>query len=170
MREWHGTYPRFLLMNQEVPNTGAPLARLRTISWLFDELVRIPGTNMRVGLDALLGLLPGGGDLVGGAVSAYAIFAAAKLGAPAPVIARMTLNVGIDALFGTVPLLGDLFDASWKANRRNFDLLEQYVRQPQKVKRGSMGVVGVAILAIVFIIVGMTALSVWLIRSIVSLF
>lgn len=125
---------------------------------------------MRVGLDALLGLLPGGGDVVGGAVSAYAIFAAAKLGAPASVIARMTLNVGIDALVGTVPLLGDLFDASWKANRKNVDLLEQYVQQPQKVKRGSMAVVVVAILAIVLILVGMAVLSVLLIKGIASLF
>lgn len=147
-------------------DSAAPLQRLRTISWIFDELIRIPGTNFRFGLDALLGLLPGGGDLAGGAVSAYAIMAAAHLGAPPAVIARMTLNVAIDALFGTIPLLGDLFDASWKANRKNVDLLERYVHAPQQARRSSMIVVAVALLAIVFILVGMAALSVWVIRQI----
>lgn len=148
------------------PDSPVPIQRLRTISWVFDELFRIPGTNFRFGLDALLGLLPGGGDLAGGAISAYAIVVAARLGAPPAVIARMTLNVAIDALFGMIPLLGDLFDASWKANRKNVDLLERYVLAPQQARRSSMLVVAVALLAIVLVLVGVAALSVWVIRQI----
>jgi hypothetical protein len=130
------------------------LDRLRNISWLFDELIRIPGTNMRVGLDAVLGLLPGGGDLVGGAVSAYAIVIAQRLGAPPAVIGRMTMNVLVDAVFGAVPLLGDLFDASWKANRRNLVLLEEYAVAPAKAKRGSIAVVVVAIAVLFALLIG----------------
>lgn len=136
------------------------LDRLRNISWIFDELVRIPGTNMRVGLDAVLGLLPGGGDLVGGAVSAYAILIAQRLGAPPAVIARMTINILVDAVFGAVPLLGDLFDASWKANRRNLALLEEYAVAPTRAKRGSMTVVVIAIAVLFALLIGIGYITV----------
>jgi len=139
------------------------LSRLRLLTKVFDELIRIPGTNMRIGLDPLLGLLPGGGDLVGGAVSAYAILAAARLGAPASVILRMGLNILLDTIVGAVPLLGDLFDASWKANRKNVNLLERYVEAPAQAKRSSMAVV-VGVLAVVLLaIIGVAAGTVWLI-------
>ena len=140
--------------------------KLRRISWLFDELIRIPGTNIRLGADALLGLLPGGGDLVGGAVSSYAILVAARMGAPPTVIARMAMNIGVDALIGVVPLLGDLFDVGWKANRRNADLLEQYMRNPLKAKRSSMMVVVIALVLLAALLLGMAWLSVWVLRQI----
>jgi hypothetical protein len=140
--------------------------KLRTISWLFDELIRIPGTNIRLGADALLGLLPGGGDLIGGAVSSYAILVAARLGAPPAVIARMALNIGIDALIGVIPVLGDVFDVGWKANRRNANLLEEYMRVPAKAKRSSMMVVVVAFIALAAMLLGMAWLSVWVLRQI----
>ena len=102
------------------PDTGN-LRSLRSISWLFDELVRVPwhGT-FKFGLDAVLGLLPGGGDVLGGAVSVYALFAARRLGAPTSVIIRMALKIVIDAVLGAVPFLGDIFDVAWKANRKTF--------------------------------------------------
>src|SRR5688500_11825921 len=83
--------------------------RLRRWAWLLDEVFRVPGTNFRFGLDALLGLLPGGGDLAGGAISAYTLLVAARVGAPPSVLMRMGVNVVLDAVFGAVPLLGDLF-------------------------------------------------------------
>src|SRR5688572_29206755 len=142
--------------------------RLRNISWLFDELIRIPGTNMRVGLDAVLGLLPGGGDLVGGAVSAYAILIARRLGAPPAVIARMTLNILVDAVFGAVPLLGDLFDAGWKANRRNLALLEEFAVAPVQAKRGSMAVVVVAIAVLFALLIGIGYVTIKILGFIVA--
>jgi hypothetical protein len=145
------------------------LQNLRRISWIFDELVSVPGTNMKVGLDALMGLIPGGGDLVGGAVSAYAILIARKVGAPAAVIIRMAINVIIDAVFGAVPLLGDVFDATWKANRKNLDLLERYVQQPQEVKRGSTLVVILALGLMIAALVGIAFLTVWIIKVIFSM-
>jgi hypothetical protein len=146
------------------------LDRLRNISWLFDELIRIPGTNLKVGLDALLGLLPGGGDLVGGAVSAYAIVIAQRLGAPPAVIGRMTMNILIDAVFGAVPLLGDLFDASWKANRRNLALLEEFAVAPAKAKRGSMTVVVVAIAVLFALLIGIGYITVRILGWIIAQF
>lgn len=146
------------------------LSNLRVIARLFDELIRVPGTNVRFGLDAVLGLLPGGGDLLGGAVSAYAIMVAARLGAPASVIARMLINIAIDTVVGAIPLLGDLFDVAWKANRKNIELLEQYERAPERVKRSSVVVVIVAILFIALLFVGVGLLSIWIIRQIIGLF
>lgn len=136
--------------------------KLRAIARIFDELVPIPGTKMRFGLDAILGLLPGGGDLVGGAVSAYSILIAARMGAPASVIVRMGLNIAIDTVVGLVPLLGDLFDASWKANRKNVTLLEQYTTAPTTVKRSSMVVVAVTLILLALFIIGTAAGSIWL--------
>jgi hypothetical protein len=146
------------------------LDRLRNISWLFDELIRIPGTNMKFGLDALMGLLPGGGDLVGGAVSAYAIVIAQRLGAPPAVIGRMTMNILIDAVFGAVPLIGDLFDASWKANRRNLALLEEFAQTPVKAKRGSMVVMVVAIAVLFALLIGIGYITVRILRWIIAQF
>lgn len=139
------------------------LTRLRGIARVFDELFQIPGTNLRFGLDAIIGLLPGGGDLVGGAVSAYAILVAARLGAPLAVIMRMGLNIAIDTVIGAIPLLGDLFDASWKANRKNVILLEKYVTEPDRVRRGSMVIVAVTLIVLAVLIIGVAAGSVWLI-------
>lgn len=134
------------------------LDRLRGIATVLDDAVRIPGTNIRFGLDALLGLLPGAGDAVTGTVAAYAIVLAARLGAPPVVIARMTMNVLIDVATGTIPILGDIFDVGWKSNRKNVQLLERYQMQPQKVKKGSWAIVVGALLVIVLAIVGVVYL------------
>lgn len=142
------------------------LDRLRGIATVLDDAVRVPGTNIRFGLDALLGLIPGAGDAVTGAVAAYAIVLAAQLGAPAPVIARMATNVLIDVATGTIPVLGDLFDVGWKSNRKNVQLLERYQQQPQKVNASSWALVIVLLLLIVAAIVGVFVLAGWLLRQI----
>ena len=130
------------------------LDRLRGIATVLDDAIRIPGTNIRFGLDALLGLLPGAGDAVTGGVAAYAIVLAARLGAPPVVIARMAMNVLIDVATGTIPVLGDIFDVGWKSNRKNVQLLERYHTEPQQVKRGSWAMVAIMLLVILAAIVG----------------
>ncbi|ELK54863.1 MULTISPECIES: DUF4112 domain-containing protein [Haloferax] len=100
------------------------LARLRTVSFYLDEAVEIPGTNYRVGLDPILGLVPGVGDATASALSAYILVEAAMLGVPRATLARMLGNVVLDATVGSIPLVGDVFDAAWKANARNVRLLE----------------------------------------------
>jgi hypothetical protein len=142
------------------------LERLRTIATVLDDAVRVPGTNIRFGLDALLGLLPGAGDAVTGVVAAYAIVLAAQLGAPPVVIARMAMNVLIDVATGTIPVLGDIFDVGWKSNRKNVRLLEGYQANPQKVRASSWAVVIVLLLVIVAAIVGVFMLAAWILRQI----
>ncbi len=109
------------------PTKTATLTRLRRLSRLLDSAFRIPIINYRVGLDAIVGLVPGVGDAVMLVPALYIIFEAYRLGAPAGTLARMVFNVGLETLIGSVPLLGDLFDATWKANLRNLRLLEQHL-------------------------------------------
>ena len=142
------------------------LDRLRGIATVLDDAVRIPGTNIRFGLDALLGLVPGAGDAVTGAVAAYAIVLAARLGAPPVVIARMAMNVLVDVATGTIPVLGDIFDVGWKSNRKNVQLLERYQAQPQKVKKGSWAIVVVMLLLIVAAIVGVFYIATRLLQAV----
>src|SRR5687768_2707404 len=111
--------------------------RLRAVATVLVDAVRVPGTNIRFGLDALLGLLPGAGDAVTGVVSAYAMVVAARLGAAPVVIARMAMNVLIDVATGTIPVLGDIFDVGWKANRKNVQLLDRYLADPREVTLAS---------------------------------
>lgn len=143
---------------------------VRRLAWLLDDIIRIPGTNLRFGIDPLLGLLPGGGDLAGGVLSGYIILAAARAGAPPSVIARMGVNVIVDAVTGVVPLLGDLFDAGFKANRRNAALLQQYVDKPQPVEQRSRAVLVLVLLAIGAVLIGAAFVSIMLLRWLIAQF
>lgn len=109
------------------PQHGARLHRIRLLSRLLDDKFRVPGTTYRVGLDGLLGLIPGIGDTLGLLLPAYILFEARNLGAPPSLLLRMATNIGIDALVGTIPLLGDVFDLAWKANRKNMALLHTHL-------------------------------------------
>ncbi|WP_191965422.1 MULTISPECIES: DUF4112 domain-containing protein [Haloferax] len=100
------------------------LERLRTVSHYLDNAIEIPGTNYRIGLDPILGLIPGVGDTTASALSAYILVEAAMLGAPRATLARMFGNVIVDTVFGSLPVVGDVFDVAWKANARNVRLLE----------------------------------------------
>lgn len=118
---------------------------VRRLVWLWDEAIVIPGLGWRIGLDPIVGLLPGAGDLAGFLVGALVVIEAARLGAGPAVLGRMMLNLGIDALVGAIPLLGDLADAGWKANRRNRLLLERWLAEPASAARSSALVIGVVV-------------------------
>ena len=122
------------------------LQRLRDLGRLLDAAVGIPGTRWRVGLDSLIGLVPGFGDAAGAVMSTYIILAAARMGTPRATLLRMAANVGVETVVGAIPLFGDLFDAGWQANLRNLALLEQHLAAPTATARASrgwlMGVVG----------------------------
>lgn len=130
---------------------------MRDLARALDEAIRIPGTNIRIGLDALLGLLPGGGDVAGGLFSGLIILQAARSGAPTPVLGRMLANVAIDVVLGAIPLIGDIFDVAWRANSRNVRLLESWRAQPAATSRASTATV-VGILLALFLLIG---LAVW---------
>src|SRR5262245_33880751 len=106
--------------------SGTGVARARGIARLLDDLIRIPGTTIGIGLDPIIGLIPGLGDVIGGAMSGYILLVAAREGVPTSVLVRMFGNIALDSLVGVVPVLGDLFDVGMKSNRRNVDLLERY--------------------------------------------
>ena len=118
---------------------------------LMDTAIRIPGTNIRLGLDAVLGLIPGAGDAAGALLSSYIILAAARQGASRAVLLRMIGNVAIDSLVGAIPVLGDIFDVAFKSNMRNAALLERVSTQPEAVAKSSrrVGVLLVVVLLVV---------------------
>jgi hypothetical protein len=111
---------------------GSARARLNHLAWLLDNSIRLPGTDFRIGVDALLGLVPVVGDAAGVLLSGYIVFEAGRLGVPAGILLRMALNVAIEGVLGSVPFLGDVFDAAWKANQRNADLLNAWLDSPRK--------------------------------------
>ncbi|MCV3214130.1 DUF4112 domain-containing protein [Plectonema radiosum NIES-515] len=103
------------------------LNRIRKLSRLMDTSIGIPGTRFRFGLDPILGLVPGAGDLVSTAFSAYIIYLATRVGISNQDLRQMIFNVGLEAIVGTVPLVGDLFDAVYKSNIRNLAILEKHL-------------------------------------------
>lgn len=115
----------------------AELVVLRGIAKVMDEAVTVPSTNIKVGLDSLLGLIPGIGDLGSAAVGAYILRAAARLNVPTVVIARMLLNLLIDAVLGIIPVIGDALDVLYKANAKNARLVVEAVENRGASTRGS---------------------------------
>ena len=111
---------------------GARVARIDALATLLDTALVIPGTGVRFGLDALIGLFPGVGDLITTALSLFIVHEAYQLGAPGHVIARMLGNVAVDGVFGAVPLVGDAFDVLWRANRRNMRLLREWLERDKE--------------------------------------
>jgi len=96
--------------------------RMQVVAWALDDAVPVPGTNRKVGIDPLLGVLPVGGDMAAALISLYIVVESAHQGVERETLAAMLVNVAIDAGVGSIPALGDLFDAGWKANKRNFEL------------------------------------------------
>jgi hypothetical protein len=105
-------------------------ADLEFLAGLLDDRFQIPGTNVRFGLDAIIGLIPGVGDAISATLSSYLIWRAHQLGASKFTLLRMTGNMAVDTVVGAVPLIGDLFDMKFRANRRNVQLLRR-----QKLKQ-----------------------------------
>ena len=103
------------------------IARLDALASLMDTAIIVPGTEIRFGLDALIGLVPGIGDAITTAISLYIVNEARALGAPSLLVARMIANVALDGMVGAVPLVGDVFDVAFRANRRNMALLRDHL-------------------------------------------
>ncbi len=133
------------------------LKRLEIAARLMDSQFRIPGTNIKFGLDPLLGLIPGAGDIASFVISALMVSTLAKNGASGFVLARMIFNIVVDAFVGMLPVLGDIFDFGFKANDRNIKLMrEHYVEGRHK---GSASKLIIPLLIILFLII---AVAGWL--------
>ncbi len=140
--------------------SGSEWARYRALADLLDSAFRVPGTRWRFGLDALLGVVPVAGDLLGLAMAAYGLWVARRLGAPAAVQWRMLGNIAVDALGGAVPIAGDLFDAVFKANLRNRALLERWLAEPRKTERRSLVLLVGLPLALIGLVIATVAIAV----------
>jgi hypothetical protein len=136
------------------------IERLRSLTRLLDSAFRIPGTRYRVGLDALVGVVPGIGDVIGALFSAFIVYQAARMGVSTATLVRMMGNVALDTIVGEVPLLGDLFDAGWKANTRNLALLEGHLEQPAATRRGSRRTLWLIGGGLVLLLIGVIALAI----------
>jgi hypothetical protein len=124
---------------KEIPSNKGPVAaireRLNRLAWLLDSSIPIPGTPFSIGLEAVIGLFPVIGDVVGVFLSSYILKEAANLGVPRSILTRMAFNVAVEGLVGMIPFAGDVFDAAYKANQRNVRLLNAYLDQPVRARR-----------------------------------
>ncbi len=133
----------------------AELLALGRLSYYLDDLFRVPGTSYRIGLDPLVGLVPGLGDATTSAASAYIVARAAAIGVPRATLARMLLVLVVDAVVGALPLVGDVFDAVWKANVRNVRLAEARLDAPEGANLDRRYVLVVtALLTLLLVLVG----------------
>jgi len=138
---------------------------LQQLAWLLDSSIPVPGTRLTVGIDALIGLFPVIGDLIGVALSSYILSQAAKLGAPRSVLWRMAFNIAVEGVVGIIPFAGDVFDAAFKANQRNVQLLDAWLDAPRRTERSTRTFAALLVLALVLVGLG----SYFLLRAIFGL-
>ena len=152
------------------PGQEQRLELLRRVARALDSAVPVPGTSFRFGLDPILGLIPGVGDLVSPLFALGILFHARALRVPRVVQLRMIFNVAIDVLTGFVPLVGDLFDFAWKANNRNMALLERHAYEEHEASTGDWAFVAVSVALLVVIAAVPFLLLGWAINLIAGLF
>ena len=143
--------------SRATPDTAKRFRRLERLAWVLDR--SIPIGRFRIGLDPLLGLMPGVGDSLGAVLSSYVLYEAARLGAPGGLLLRMAGNILLESALGVIPLLGDLFDAYWKANTRNMALLHRHYHvhwQPR-----SLTGVWVSVLVVVLLLIAAVIGAAW---------
>lgn len=128
--------------------------------WL-DSRFTIPGTNIKVGVDPILGLFPGIGDLAGATLSIYFMYYATHLGAKSSILLRMFMNILADLTIGSIPILGDMFDVAWKANLRNAKLLEKLEQNPEKLETESTALMWVLFIVLAAVLIGAIIGAAW---------
>ena len=142
---------------------------LQQLAWLLDSSIPVPGTRLTVGIDALIGLFPVIGDLIGVALSSYILSQAAKLGAPRSVLWRMAFNIAVEGVVGIIPFAGDVFDAAFKANQRNVQLLDAWLDAPRRTERATRTFAALLVLALVTVLLLVGLGSYFLLRAIFGL-
>jgi hypothetical protein len=152
------------------PRTGdrsRALAEVDTLAWLLDNSIPVPLLGgRRFGADAIIGLVPGVGDLVSAGLGLYVVWRASRMGLPRIAVARMLVNSAIDLVVGAIPFAGDAFDLWFKANTRNLGIAKRWLEQPDRSARDEW----LALLLIVAILVGMVAFVFWAVFAVISWF
>ena len=149
------------LLGPERPGERETRDRLAFLAWLLDSSIPIPGTRFTIGLDAIVGLVPFIGDLIGVLASSIILAEANRLGVSRAVMTRMAFNVAVEGIVGLVPLIGDLFDAGWKANQKNVRLLTEWLDRPHHAERRGRRFVVLLTLGLVALL-GACSLGTWL--------
>ena len=146
----------------------ARLEKLRSLQFLLDNRYRVPGTNIRFGWDALVGLIPGAGDLVTALFAGGLIIQAHHMGVPRVIQLRMVINVLIDIFIGVVPVFGDVVDVFWKSNAKNFALLERHATAVTPASKGDWLFVGGVLGLLVLVAAVPLAMMYWLVHIMMS--
>lgn len=150
------------------PEEQQALTSLARLSRVLDAAIRIPGTDIRVGLDPILGLIPGLGDWAGALGSGYILLRAANLGVARATLLRMAANIGVDFVAGSVPVLGDIFDLGWRANERNMALLRAHLDAPERRRRADRGFVVALVVGLGALLLLTVGLSLWLLAALLQ--
>ena len=151
------------LSARETRSSPSFTAASKLAYWL-DAGIRIPGTNLRFGLDPILGLIPGAGDAAGAVLAGWILVEAIRLGASRATVLRIAGNIALDAAVGAVPLLGDIFDFAWKANLRNVALLERHLEAPERAERADRTFVLLVVFGVLALAVGLVVAGILLTR------
>ena len=157
--------PPVTRLRQLTPRQAQGLDALRKVAQLLDSAFVVPGTSYRVGLDPILGLVPGLGDLVSPLFTIGLLWQARELAIPRVVLLRMILNVAIDSLLGAVPVVGDLFDFAWKANNKNLALVECHAQAERTASAGDWLFVGLTVVSLVLLAVIPFVIVGWLVAT-----
>ncbi len=153
---------------EDSPQTNNAYSRVQRLSKFLDNAIVIPGTSYRVGVDPLLGLVPGVGDYLGAFLSGYIVLEAARIGASRVTIIRMIFNVIVDTVSGLIPGLGDIFDIFWKANSRNMVLLQKQLESGERREKADWLFLGGLLLVLLVIVIGFASLSFWILLSLIQ--
>src|SRR5690349_21080144 len=153
------------LLGPERPGEREIRERLQFLAWLLDSSIPIPGTRFTIGLDAIVGLIPFIGDLIGVLASSIILAEANRLGVSRAIMTRMAFNVAVEGVVGIVPFIGDLFDAGWKANQKNVALLTAWMDQPHQAERGSRRFVVLLAAGLIALIAVCSLGTWWLVKA-----
>lgn len=147
-----------------------PQQGTRQFSHVLDELIRIPGTNIRVGLDGLFSLIPGAGDAAGVVMSVVILIDAVRCRVPIPTLIQMIGRVAADAALGVIPGVGPFIDMAYRSNSRNMKLLDRAIASGKTSKRRGVGyilaTIGIIVGSILALVIGVIALALWLLNQI----
>jgi hypothetical protein len=145
-------------MNEEIIELNEEkLLRLKLLSKRLDDSIKIPGTNQKFGIDAIVGIIPILGDFIGVIFSVYIMYSGIKMGVSSKIVKKMAANIAIEFIIGSMPIIGDIFDALWKANKRNVELIEEATIENQENYRLNyliMASLIVLILSLILVILG----------------
>jgi hypothetical protein len=155
---------------QLAPDRLKRVQRVRQLAKLLDESITIPGFNKKIGLDPIIGMIPGGGDTLTMLFSAFIVVEAARLGIPKATLGQMVFNIAIDAVAGTVPVVGDIFDVVTKANTRNIKLMDVHLADPEFRPKPNKVLIFAVVVALAVIIASFGAMMVLIYSLLKSLF